>query len=137
MAMPFEAMERGGAMAPLLAQVRLCQTSWTEVLTVNVQVLRIYSLLSFHWSIHVKLLVSFQQGLRLRNEVLVIAGDVIGAALNRSDGTISYYKNGIDLGVAFRNVTEQRLFPCVGMQTHEEEVGPSQDDLVSFISSIS
>ncbi len=50
------------------------------------------------------------------------AGDFIGACLNRVDKTISYFKNGIDLGVAFHNVLEEQLFPCIGMQTHEEEV---------------
>lgn len=42
--------------------------------------------------------------------------------MNRVDKTISYFKNGIDLGVAFHNVLEEQLFPCIGMQTHEEEV---------------
>ena len=50
------------------------------------------------------------------------AGDFVGACLNRVDKTISYYKNGIDLGVAFHSVQEERLYPCIGMQTHEEEV---------------
>ncbi|CAK0783650.1 hypothetical protein CVIRNUC_006849 [Coccomyxa viridis] len=49
-------------------------------------------------------------------------GDFVGACLNRADKTISYYKNGIDLGVAFHNVQEERLYPCIGMQTHDEEV---------------
>ena len=48
----------------------------------------------------------------------------MGACLNRADKTISYYKNGIDLGVAFHNVQEERLYPCIGMQTHDEEVQP-------------
>ncbi|BDA41395.1 Ran-binding protein 9 [Coccomyxa sp. Obi] len=49
-------------------------------------------------------------------------GDVIGALLNRAEHTISYFKNGIDLGTAFTDVSEEKLYPCVGMQTHEEEV---------------
>lgn len=49
-------------------------------------------------------------------------GDVIGALLNRAEHTISYFKNGIDLGTAFTDVSEDKLYPCVGMQTHEEEV---------------
>ena len=44
--------------------------------------------------------------------------------MNRVDKTISYFKNGIDLGVAFHNVLEDKLYPCIGMQTHEEEVRP-------------
>ena len=46
----------------------------------------------------------------------------MGACLNRVDKTISCFKNGIDLGVAFHNVLEERLYPCIGMQTHGEEV---------------
>lgn len=52
------------------------------------------------------------------------AGDVIGALLNRAEQTIAYFKNGIDLGTAFIGVAEEKLYPCVGMQTHEEEVLP-------------
>ena len=47
---------------------------------------------------------------------------MIGALLNRAEQTISYFKNGIDLGTAFTEVSEEKLYPCVGMQTHEEEV---------------
>ena len=55
-----------------------------------------------------------------------LAGDFIGACLNRVDKTITYFKNGIDLGVAFYKVQEEQLFPCIGMQTHQEEVsGPA------------
>ena len=50
------------------------------------------------------------------------AGDVVGALLNRTTKTISFIKNGIDLGVAFSNVQEERLFPSVGMRTPDEEV---------------
>ncbi|KAI8471590.1 MAG: hypothetical protein J3K34DRAFT_520411 [Monoraphidium minutum] len=49
-------------------------------------------------------------------------GDVIGALLDRAAATIRFFKNGADLGVAFRNVTEQRLFPTVGLRTQQEEV---------------
>lgn len=34
----------------------------------------------------------------------------------------SFFKNGQSLGVAFRNVTEEMLFPCVGLRTRDEEV---------------
>eukprot|EP00891_Asterochloris_glomerata_P000856 jgi/Astpho2/856/gw1.00016.299.1_t len=49
-------------------------------------------------------------------------GDVIGVLLNRVDHTISFTKNGMDLGVAFRDVREERLYPTVGMRTPDEEV---------------
>ena len=47
----------------------------------------------------------------------------MGALLNRTTRTISFVKNGIDLGVAFRNVEEERLYPSVGLRTPDEEVG--------------
>ena len=50
------------------------------------------------------------------------AGDVIGLLLNRAEGTISFTKNGVDLGVAFERVTEARLYPCVGLRTPGEEI---------------
>lgn len=49
-------------------------------------------------------------------------GDVVGALLNRTSKTISFVKNGIDLGVAFRNVDEEQLYPSVGLRTPDEEV---------------
>ena len=54
----------------------------------------------------------------------VLAGDVVGALLNRTNKTISFVKNGIDLGVAFRNVDEEKLYPSVGLRTPDEEVTP-------------
>jgi SPRY domain len=53
----------------------------------------------------------------------LLAGDVIGILLNQADHTITYTKNGIDLGVAFTNVRAERLFPAVGLRTPDEEVG--------------
>ena len=50
------------------------------------------------------------------------AGVVIGVLLNRVDHNISFTKNGMDLGVAFRDVREERLYPTVGMRTPDEEV---------------
>ena len=41
---------------------------------------------------------------------------------NKAERTVSYTKNGIDLGVAFRNVKDDRLFPTVGLRTPDEEV---------------
>jgi hypothetical protein len=47
---------------------------------------------------------------------------VIGVLLDRATATIRFFKNGQDLGIAFRNVTEARLFPTVGLRTQQEEV---------------
>ena len=51
-----------------------------------------------------------------------LAGDTVGALLNRTTKTISYIKNGLDLGIAFHNVDEEVLFPSVGLRTPDEEV---------------
>ena len=48
----------------------------------------------------------------------------MGALLNRATKTISFFKNGIDLGVALRNVDEEWLYPSVGLRTPDEEVTP-------------
>ena len=51
------------------------------------------------------------------------AGDVVGVLLNRAERTISFSKNGVDLGVAFVDVpADQPLHPSVGMRTPDEEV---------------
>ena len=50
------------------------------------------------------------------------AGDTIGVLLNRAAETITFFKDGVDLGVAFDHVQEERLYPCVGMRTKDEEV---------------
>ncbi|KAG0375366.1 Ran-binding protein 9 [Mortierella sp. AD032] len=48
-------------------------------------------------------------------------GDVIGCGINFRDMTLFYTKNGIYLGVAFRNLKGQ-LYPTVGMRTSGEIV---------------
>ncbi|XP_024404230.1 uncharacterized protein [Physcomitrium patens] len=49
-------------------------------------------------------------------------GDVIGCILNQMDHTISYTKNGVNLGVAFRDVKGLSLYPTVGLRTPGEKV---------------
>ena len=58
------------------------------------------------------------------------AGDTIGVLLNRAAATISFFKDGVDLGVAFDHVHEERLYPCVGMRTKDEEVRQYADKVV-------
>lgn len=41
--------------------------------------------------------------------------------------TRSYFKNGLDQGVAFSAVADDRLFPCVGLRSQGEEVRGSHD----------
>ena len=50
---------------------------------------------------------------------------MIGALWNRIDRTISFFKNGVSLGVAFSDVPEDRLYPTVGLRTTNEEVSRS------------
>ncbi|KNC46353.1 E3 ubiquitin-protein ligase RNF123 [Thecamonas trahens ATCC 50062] len=51
------------------------------------------------------------------------AGDVIGVAIDLDDGTISFYRNGLDLGVAFTDVAfaapGMAYFPSVSLSRHE------------------
>jgi hypothetical protein len=49
-------------------------------------------------------------------------GDVIGALYDAIQHTISFFKNGKPLGVAFRGVQESTLFPMVGLRSPDEEV---------------
>ena len=62
------------------------------------------------------------------------AGDTVGALLNRTTKTISFIKNGLDLGVAFNNVNESLLYPSVGMRTPNEEVCLESWPLSSILS---
>eukprot|EP00241_Pyramimonas_parkeae_P001643 CAMPEP_0114252164 /NCGR_PEP_ID=MMETSP0058-20121206/15685_1 /TAXON_ID=36894 /ORGANISM="Pyramimonas parkeae, CCMP726" /LENGTH=465 /DNA_ID=CAMNT_0001366069 /DNA_START=120 /DNA_END=1517 /DNA_ORIENTATION=+ len=50
------------------------------------------------------------------------AGDVVGCCLDMTASTVSYYVNGVEIGVAFENVRETELFPTVGLNTPGEEV---------------
>lgn len=50
------------------------------------------------------------------------AGDVIGCILNQMEHTISFTKNGVNLGVAFRDVKGLVLYPTVGLRTPGEKV---------------
>ncbi|XP_037946587.1 ran-binding proteins 9/10 homolog isoform X2 [Teleopsis dalmanni] len=50
-------------------------------------------------------------------------GDVIGCCVNFVNNTCFYTKNGIDLGIAFRDLpVNTKLYPTVGLQTPGEEV---------------
>eukprot|EP00873_Tetraselmis_striata_P020327 jgi/Tetstr1/440591/TSEL_003075.t1 len=49
-------------------------------------------------------------------------GDTISCIWCQVNRTISFAKNGMDLGVAFRNVSEAALYPAIGMRTKNEEV---------------
>lgn len=47
---------------------------------------------------------------------------MIGCYWNRAEKLIGYTKNGIHLGVAFRDIPETELYPTVGFRTRNEEV---------------
>ncbi|RIB21383.1 concanavalin A-like lectin/glucanase domain-containing protein [Gigaspora rosea] len=47
---------------------------------------------------------------------LFSTGDTIGCCLNFKNNTVFYTKNGISLGIAFRNL-KGTLYPCVGLRS--------------------
>lgn len=49
-------------------------------------------------------------------------GDVIGALWNRMCGQISFFKNGVSLGIAFEGVQTEKLYPTVGLRSTGERV---------------
>ena len=64
------------------------------------------------------------------------AGDTIGVLLSRTTGTISYFKNGVELGVADSHVQEQALYPCVGLRSRDGEVCTSSEPPTSACNNI-
>lgn len=50
-------------------------------------------------------------------------GDIIGCAINFTNGTAFYTKNGVQLGTAFKDLKERgKLYPSVGLRTPNEHV---------------
>ncbi|RIB16372.1 hypothetical protein C2G38_2091105, partial [Gigaspora rosea] len=43
-------------------------------------------------------------------------GDTIGCCLNFKNNSVFYTKNGINLGIAFRNL-KRTLYPCFGLMS--------------------
>eukprot|EP01023_Acetabularia_acetabulum_P019594 TRINITY_DN199_c2_g1_i1.p1 TRINITY_DN199_c2_g1~~TRINITY_DN199_c2_g1_i1.p1 ORF type:complete len:372 (-),score=29.15 TRINITY_DN199_c2_g1_i1:202-1317(-) len=48
--------------------------------------------------------------------------DVIGVLYSQMAKTITYFKNGQKIGVAFGNVQEDNLYPCVGLRSCQAKV---------------
>ncbi|OQV11484.1 Ran-binding protein 9 [Hypsibius exemplaris] len=65
-------------------------------------------------------------------------GDVIGCGLDLVNNKCFYTKNGMDLGVAFTDLTHPSLYPCVGLQSTGEvvETNFGQEPFMFDISSI-
>ncbi|KAI9347929.1 hypothetical protein DFJ73DRAFT_835852 [Zopfochytrium polystomum] len=67
-------------------------------------------------------------------------GDTIGCLVNFRRRTVSFTKNGIEIGIAFRNMKMQNeLYPVIGMRTPNEELVanfgscPFKFDIDSFV----
>ncbi|RFU71756.1 hypothetical protein TARUN_10506 [Trichoderma arundinaceum] len=50
------------------------------------------------------------------------SGDVIGCGVNFRDHTAFFTKNGQMIGVAFTDVTKNKLYPSVSLKKHSEEI---------------
>lgn len=50
-----------------------------------------------------------------------VQGDVVGITLDMDQGTLSYSKNGLDLGVAFDNLAGE-LYPAISFYNHHQKV---------------
>ncbi|RIB14339.1 concanavalin A-like lectin/glucanase domain-containing protein [Gigaspora rosea] len=48
-------------------------------------------------------------------------GDTIGCCLNFKNNTVFYTKNGVNIGIAFRNL-KGTLYPCVGLHSHGDSI---------------
>lgn len=49
-------------------------------------------------------------------------GDVIGCCVNMINDTCFYTKNGVNIGVAFKELPSAPLYPMIGLQTPREEI---------------
>ncbi|CAI2178072.1 9936_t:CDS:2, partial [Funneliformis geosporum] len=53
-----------------------------------------------------------------------MTGDTIGCCLNIRNNTIYYTRNGVNLGIAFRDLkNENAMYPCVGIMSPDGSVG--------------
>lgn len=48
--------------------------------------------------------------------------DIIGCGVNFRTGTAFFTKNGVDLGIAFRDIKSPKLYPAVGMKRPGEHI---------------
>ncbi|CAG8448891.1 14315_t:CDS:2 [Acaulospora morrowiae] len=59
--------------------------------------------------------LAFKKGQGSEYGPLYSAGDTIGCGINYYDRTIFFTKNGINLGIAFNNVSNKELYPVIGL----------------------
>jgi hypothetical protein len=69
-----------------------------------------------------------------------ISGDIIGCCVNFANSTAFFTKNGVALGTAFKEISnEAYYYPCVGLSTQGERISanfgqePFAFDIVQYI----
>eukprot|EP01122_Echinamoeba_exundans_P017354 TRINITY_DN911_c4_g1_i1.p1 TRINITY_DN911_c4_g1~~TRINITY_DN911_c4_g1_i1.p1 ORF type:complete len:3990 (-),score=695.43 TRINITY_DN911_c4_g1_i1:1688-12457(-) len=58
----------------------------------------------------------------------MVQGDVIGVTLDMDEGTLSFSRNGEDLGIAFRNLKGKDLYPAVSLYDAGDRIRISQTE---------
>ncbi|CAI2175110.1 5381_t:CDS:2 [Funneliformis geosporum] len=51
-----------------------------------------------------------------------MTGDTIGCCLSFRNNTVFYTRNGVNLGIAFRDLEKGTLYPCVGMMSTDGSI---------------
>ena len=58
----------------------------------------------------------FKQPKEYTSSIQLEVGDQLGMLLNKNDGTLSFFHNGNDFGVAFDNIQSDNLLPAISIR---------------------